>query len=753
MTLRSRLFIPIFGLLAGAFAQDPALPAQAVVPDSAAVADSSSARAVPAAKADTAVRLDKVVVKARRGAKSEYVAKMNLDRVENPQVYNTVDAKTMKEQVVVRYDEALRNVPGLDKLWEPTGRAYGDGAAYYTMRGFDAQPNFTNGLPGLTLGSVDPANLDRIEVIKGPAGTLFGSSNVTYGGLINNVTKLPGQGYFGEAGLSVGSFGLTRLTADMNLPLSREKDIVLRVNTAAHSENSFQDAGFRKSLFVAPTLAYEASDRLSFLLSAEYLSTEGTNAPMLFLNRSRHVDWENLDEVGYDPKRSLTSNDITIRNPRFNLQGRMDYRLAPGWVSQSIVSRGSAQSNGYYSYLWNEAPRTFELWISDQDGEIVSTDVQQNFTGDFNIGPVRNRLLLGVDYFDRTAIDNSSGEAWVYNVDPKGNIDYVYSYTGDTVPARSLTRQTVDSLLASQTPTHSNVRSNTYSAYVSDVVDFNRYVSASAALRVDYFDTEGDILTDDDDYDQVALSPKFGLVYQPIPGKLSLFGNFLDGFRNIQPAKVSDVDGSNPRTKTFEPEHANQWEAGIKTDLLDDRLSATVSSYYIRVQNTVIADASNPNNSIQGGEVESRGIEVDVNASPAEGLSLVGGYSYNDMNVIQAGPDDIWSAPGRRPIGAGPEHMFNAWANYRLASGPLRGLGLGAGVNVFSRLLIQNSPLTGTFSLPGTAVVNAVLSYAIGGSSLSLAVNNLTDEEYYKGYSTINPQMPRNATAAFAYKF
>src|SRR5690606_5175538 len=94
----------------------------------------SSGAGSPAAK-DSVIGLEKSLISGRRTGKASNAAKMPLARIENPQVYNTVDSKTMDEQVVTRYEEALRNVPGLDKLWESTGRASGDGAAYYTMRG------------------------------------------------------------------------------------------------------------------------------------------------------------------------------------------------------------------------------------------------------------------------------------------------------------------------------------------------------------------------------------------------------------------------------------------------------------------------------------------------------------------------------------------------------------------------------------------------------------------------------------------
>ncbi len=126
-----------------------------------------------------------------------------------------------------------------------------------------------NGLPGLTNGSLDPSNIDHIEVIKGPSSTLFGSSLISYGGLINTVTKKPYQTFGGEVSYQAGSYGLNRITADLNTPLNKEgeNEVLFRVNTAYHSENSFQDAGFRKSFFIAPTLSFKASDRLSFLVA------------------------------------------------------------------------------------------------------------------------------------------------------------------------------------------------------------------------------------------------------------------------------------------------------------------------------------------------------------------------------------------------------------------------------------------------------------------------------------------------------
>jgi iron complex outermembrane receptor protein len=297
--------------------------------------------------------LEEIVVSgARQSLESQFVSKMALKNLENPQVYSTVSTGLLKQQAITNFDDALKNVPGIHKLWESTGRAYGDGASYYALRGFEAQATMINGLPGLTSGSLDPANIERIEVIKGPSGTLFGSSLISYGGFVNTVTKKPYTGFGGEVGYTAGSFGLNRIAADINAPL-KDDDVLLRVNTAYHTENSFQDAGFRNSFFISPTLAIKANERLSFLLMTEFMQEEKTNPAMLFLGRSTPLQFANLDELNYDRQLSLTSNDLSLKNPRYNLQAQMNYQLSDQWTSQTVLARGLARAEGYYSYLYD----------------------------------------------------------------------------------------------------------------------------------------------------------------------------------------------------------------------------------------------------------------------------------------------------------------------------------------------------------------------------------------------------------------
>ena len=213
-------------------------------------------------------KLDEVIITSggNRFAKKESddVSKMPLKNIENPQVYSVVSKELMKEQIVTDYNSAFKNVPGAG-----IAEVRNQGRTTNISRGFPTPQLVRNGVGSFTYSTIDPANLERIEVIKGPSATLFGSTISSFGGLFNRVTKKPFESFKGEVSYSGGDWDLNRLTADVNSPLNEEKTALLRVNTALHSERSFQDAGFSKSYLIAPSFSFKANERLTLLLDAE----------------------------------------------------------------------------------------------------------------------------------------------------------------------------------------------------------------------------------------------------------------------------------------------------------------------------------------------------------------------------------------------------------------------------------------------------------------------------------------------------
>lgn len=701
-------------------------------------------------------QLQEVIISSRNTNKATAaVAKMPLKNLENPQVYSSVSSEILKQQAISNYDDAMRNIPGISRTWESTGRG-GDGASYFALRGFEAQPSLINGLPGLTSGNLDPASVEEIQVMKGPSGTLFGASFYGYGGIINTITKKPYYEFGGEVAYNLGSFGLNRVTADVNMPLSTTEKIALRINTAYHTENSFQDAGFKKSFYIAPSLAYEVNDKLSFQVLTEILQEERAVAPVFFnTNRDAPLIFKNIKELNLNRSLSFTNNDLTIKNPRYNLQGQMLYKISDQWSSQTVISRGNVKSDGYYTYIWDDGVRDnyFDQYFHNEQQTTNTTDIQQNFNGDFKIGSVRNRILIGLDYYSRNVIDNGSGWAAIRKISPQESeikVDIDLEPIDEPI---YLSKALVDNVLAGQTGSRTNKKNSISSAYISNVLNFTPSLSVMASLRLDYFDSKGDLKDPEDDYDQLALSPKFGVVYQPVLDKVSIFANYMNAFINVNPREVFDENNVSQGVKSFKPEQANQWEVGVKANLFSDKLFATFSVYDIKVANRVY---DTPTSSVQGGKTGSKGFDLDLSANPFPGFNIIAGVSHSRIKVLKGNtgiPNDFYNEVGRAPGGQGPQDLANLWATYKFGYGKLKDFGIGLGGNYAGVYKVIDNSLTGVFELPSYTLLNASLFYNSDKYRFTFNMNNLTNEDYYIGYWSVNPQKPRNFAASFAYKF
>lgn len=462
---------------------------------------------------------------------------------------------------------------------------------------------------------------------------------------------------------------------------------------------------------------------------------------MIFLSRYAPLSFTSIDAFKANYYKSFTSNDLSIKNPSFGLQAQALYKLSKSWTSQTVISRSNTKADGYYHYLWDFSDgNTFGRYISKRNGSTNTTDIQQNFIGDFQLANMRNRLIVGFDYFKSNILNSSTG--WELN----GLITLA-----DGEDTGTLTKAGVDNLLAGSFEGNSNAENEVVSAYVSDVITLTPSLSVMASIRMDRFSGKTAYWASEEVESQSAISPKFGIVYQPIKDKVSIFANYLNGFVNVAPAEVSDVDGSNPHLKTFQPENANQYEFGVKSSLYKNKISATASYYNIVVKNRVMTDPENVNNSIQGGEVESKGYELSIIANPINGLNIITGYSDNKSEVTKDNPGDGYM--GLRPEEAGPEKLLNFWASYTLQRSILKGIGLGFGGNSASEHKTLNRANTGTFVLPSYTVLNSALSYTGSHYSIVVKVNNITNQKYFSGWSTVTPQNLRNVSLSLNYKF
>ena len=155
----------------------------------------------------------------------------------------------------------------------------------------------------------------------------------------------------------------------------------------------------------------------------------------------------------------------------------------------------------------------------------------------------------------------------------------------------------------------------------------------------------------------------------------------------------------------------------------------------------------------QDGKQRSQGFEAFLTANPVSGLNVIAGYSYNDSKLV-AGDIDFM---GKRPESAGAQNMVNLWASYRFSdtilNGNLEGLGFGFGGNYASENKIFNRNTAGTFTLPDYTILNASAFYNINDVTITLKLDNISNKDYYKGWSTISAQRARMLSASLSYNF
>jgi iron complex outermembrane receptor protein len=523
------------------------------------------------------------------------------------------------------------------------------------------------------------------------------------------------------------------------------------------------DNGWNKGFVLAPSLSYKVNNKLNFLLDAEFYSGQNTGMNVYFFPYDLTISslgTNRADQLNIDYKRSYASDDLYQTSRNMNFFGQMNYTISNNWKSQTSLSVTNSYSDGASPYFYllstgavkNNA-ETGSGYISRNDQFTDNSkdqviELQQNLTGDFTIGGFRNRFTGGLDFTHHFSDQYFSGNTF----------DTIYAL-GQIPTYRNFNRTNLDKLYMDKGYSFTypiNFMANTYSAYASDLFNITDNLMVLAALRLDHFNNRGpaDDITgtyvNAVPYNQTFLSPKFGIVFQPVKDQVSLFANYQNSFTNKYGTNGDPTGNSNDKHNDFKPEQANQLEGGVKLDVFNGKLTTSLSVYQIKVKDVIRPMPGNSLFSIQDGTQISKGVDAEIVASPIEGLSLIAGVSYNDSKYEKATDENV---EGMRPATAGSPWVANWWISYRLQNLPLKGLGAGFGGNYASDNKVMNSKNLGTFILPEYTVLNASLFYDQPKFRLSVKLDNLTNKKYWVGYSSLIPQKLRNFGASIAFKF
>jgi outer membrane receptor protein involved in Fe transport len=205
------------------------------------------------------------------------------------------------------------------------------------------------------------------------------------------------------------------------------------------------------------------------------------------------------------------------------------------------------------------------------------------------------------------------------------------------------------------------------------------------------------------------------LVYQPSK-QVALYTSFSRSF--VQEAGFS-LDG-----ETFEPTRGTQYEIGVKTDLLENRLSATLAAYYLTKTNVTTPDPIDPDFSIQTGEQRSQGIELDVNGEILPGWNVTAAYAFTDAEVTEDN-----SIPEGNRLTNVPENQASIWTTYELQQGSLAGLGFGLGLFYVGE---REGDLDNSFQLDDYLRTDAALYYRRDHLNAAINFRNLFNVDYFR---------------------
>ena len=613
-----------------------------------------------------------------------------------PQSIQVIPQQVIRDQGITRITDATRNVSGTT-IASGYGNLIGDVrvrgfSSGFLRDGFASQPFF-----------IDGGNIERIEVLKGPASVLYGASQP--GGIVNYVTKKPLSTPFYAVDLTAGSYDFYKSAIDLTGPLSNDKRLLYRLNVSYENSGSYRDFIDNDIVFIAPVVTYQVSDSTDITLAYEYLNAKlgfdrGLQPVSAFLKVPINLNIGEPDDFQDNEEHRL---NLTL-NHRFN----QNLRLRSGFLYLSekynslVTQPGELAADGR-----TLTDRSYFGGPTDVDNYALQTDL----IGDFKTGSIAHQVLLGLEWRKRYQADEGIGGVY------EGSFDILN-------PAYGLPRIANPNSFFEQTTTTTGI-------YLQDQVTLLPNLKLLAGGRYDFVEyNSGDGQSAPTEFYDSAFSPRVGIVYQPIE-PISLYASYSSSF---VPNNSRTVSG-----QPLEPSRGTQYEVGIKAELFDKRLSATLAAYDISKTNIPTTDLENTTDNqeyfIAVGEVKSRGIELDIAGEISPGWRVIASGYLNDAFVSK----DNRLPEGRRLTNA-PTQGASLWTTYEFQKGDLRGLGIGAGMFfVGDRTANIDDPLT----LPSYVRTDASISYKRDNWRAALNFKNIFNVKYYESNDYLTfPQAP-----------
>lgn len=639
--------------------------------------------------------------------------KFNADPRDLPVSVQVIPRELIDSQLAFRPSDLIQNVSGVFR-GNPN---FGDN---FIFRGFASSSEyFRDGYADRRESVRETANIEQLEVLKGPASVLYG--RVEPGGTLNYVTKKPLSNSRNSVSVQADEFGLFRYTADL-AAANTAQTFGVRFNGATEDGENFRDFSFSDRRFGSVSALWRISDATTLSVEAEALDDN-----RLFDRGIINIG----DRVARVPVSRFTGEATDFRDVTERLGGyTIEHQLSEVWKLKHAVRYTDQEDRDARTEAVPPFAATgiLERDFRERAASETQLTAQLELYGTFKILGLWNQLLLGVDR-DRNRNDSIQRQ---FNDRPESNnLDIFAPVYGNFVTSG-------EGRLASNNLTE--LESTAY--YLQSLV--NVLPAVKLLLGVRYDDTDNRSLNRNNDRlsktSPSATSPRFGVVVQPLDGT-SLYASYSEAFT---PLTGSDFAGD-----PFDPILSDQIEVGIKQNLFSGAVLATLAAYRITRENLTTPDPDSSGFSIQTGEVESEGLELDLSGSPLLGLSITASVSYNEARVTE----DTRAVLVGRPLQNVPDFGASAWISYEPQQDFLRGYGVGVGARHVTE---REAAATESYILPTYTRLDASVWWRNQHWRVALKADNLADKRYFESALDTRgayPGTPRAFSARVSYDF
>jgi iron complex outermembrane recepter protein len=722
-----------------------------------------------------------VIGRTNKDYNSEYsfsatkIAALNKDI---PQAISTVTKELIADRQAFQLADAVKIASGV---------APSSFYNQYNIRGIsqNEEGQIINGLRTRQYYFLQPltSNIERVEVIKGPASATF--SSVDPGGSINMVTKKPLAVDRKEVSMSVGSFSTIRGTLDFTGPLNDKKTLLYRLNGAYQEAGSFRDLVKNNSFLLSPSISYIPDNKTAI------------NAEMIISNMQGNLDRgqpifgavAGVTNLNSTPQSlNLGASNDFFNSKEFIITGNLSHKF----------SKNFSFNTTYMKQTWTEdlqEHRTTNAFAPDIKGESVkSLAVMQfvqrkqfwsidNLNAFFNIeantGQVKHKILVGYDLqswqklkgggqnASRGFLLKDGTVAGVFTVAnaanyqtvtiggvvlPRPNVNYV------DLNNPSYTVRNVSDYVTNVRTVIPSALTTTNALYIQEFMQWNK-LTLLLSLRNEWFE---DITfykaPNENSFKNEKLLPRIGLTYA-INKNINVYGTYLEGFQpqsntvTLMPS-TGAFFWTEKSAAAFKPLESDLKEIGMKANLFKNRISLTASIYEINQKNILMSanDPTQPDLLVQRGADRSRGFEMDLAGYILPNWQINASYSYIDAKIVT---DFNEKLNGERKENV-PTNSANIWTRYNFDSNSfLKDLGIGLGLQHSGSKVPW---FTRAFEVPAYTLMDLALYYTPAKSNVQIALNmnNVTNENYFVGaqtYLRLFPGAPRNTMLTLTYKF